>query len=569
MTITLLHGDCREMLRTLEPESIQTVVTSPPYYQLRRYSDDPREIGQETTPALYVAALVEVFRQVHRVLRKDGTLWLNLGDSFVMNGTPGQSNLAELGKQYSGGGHKHDEIAKPARRAPAGLPVKNLMGIPWRVAFALQDDGWILRSDIIWNKPNAMPESTTDRPTRSHEYLFMFSKAQRTGPSPRRFDYISDEDARWLALFLDTEGNISVKRASGNAGRIWYGAQICFASTSQLLLDATQQIIGSCAVLTRKGKNSPMYYLQLSNRKAADLLHRIYPFLIVKQRQARALIYLQDLIADSSQERHSKVGQLRGRTRSDEYTAKLECIWELNKSLNHFGDPDDHWIPEPKYGKWKSARYYYDAAAIAEPLKQSSIDRINQPSFDEQTGGPKDYGATGVASHRSMRKTLENFKSSAISGTRNKRSVWEIATQNYPGGHFATMPEALIEPCILAGSGALVCETCGTAWTRARETTGHINKREPAHVPNNTTTKTDSTGCRCPSRATDRFIPACSCAINTGTGRSIVLDPFGGSGTVAQVSERLQRDSVLVELKADYLDLQKKRTNGVQIEMQV
>lgn len=136
----ILQGDCRETLRTLPAESVQCCVTSPPYWGLRDYGH-PGQLGLEPTPEEYVASMVEVFREVRRVLRPDGTLWLNLGDSF--------------------------------------LPGKQLGGIPWRVAFALQADGWWLRSDIIWAKGNPMPESVTDRPTKAHEYVFLLSKSDR------------------------------------------------------------------------------------------------------------------------------------------------------------------------------------------------------------------------------------------------------------------------------------------------------------------------------------------------------------------------------------------------------
>ena len=271
--------------------------------------------------------------------------------------------------------------------------------MPWRVAFALQDAGWILRSDIIWSKPNPMPESVRDRPTRAHEYVFMFAKQQR---------------------------------------------------------------------------------------------------------------------------------------------------------------------------------YFYDATAIAEAISQVSIDRINQPSFDDQTGGPKDYGATGINPARSMRKALEHFKTSG-SATRNRRSVWTIATQPYAGSHFATMPEALIEPCILAGSASQACETCGAAWGRVVErekgdTEAHDRPKRTAGMDSKTSTLSLSGNgskewAERGSKIRDLgFAPRCRCDANTGAARSIVLDPFGGSGTVARVAERFQRDSILIDLNADYLELQEQRTDGVQVE---
>lgn len=251
-------GDCRELLTQMAADGVrvQTCVTSPPYFGLRDYGTATweggavgcdhrerrggdgarstkqttsagtqqyryrqicgkcgarrvdRQIGLEPTATEYVNELVCVFRLVRNLLTPDGTLWLNLGDCFAANGMPGTSHLAKLGQRFTGGGHKHDTVEKPHRRVPEGLKPKDLLGIPWRVAFALQADGWYLRSDIIeeiefycpcgcgylleeriwrwsqdreliWKKPNPMPESVRDRPTRVHEYLFLLSKSER------------------------------------------------------------------------------------------------------------------------------------------------------------------------------------------------------------------------------------------------------------------------------------------------------------------------------------------------------------------------------------------------------
>ena len=172
--ITILQGDAVEQLRTLPDGSVHCCVTSPPYYGLRNYGVE-RQIGLEETPEKYVQKIVEVFREVRRVLRDDGTLWLNLGDSYWANRAEngemgGLGKTAKAGREQQGraGCGKHQSI-KP----------KDMIGIPWRVAFALQADGWYLRSDIIWNKPNPMPESVTDRPTKSHEYIFLLTKNAR------------------------------------------------------------------------------------------------------------------------------------------------------------------------------------------------------------------------------------------------------------------------------------------------------------------------------------------------------------------------------------------------------
>ena len=216
----ILTGDVREMLKAMPDESVHCCVTSPPYWGLRDYGtaaweggaaecDHKREVafsekalakstispaantghaqepfkescgkcgarridsqlGLEATPDEYVANMIAVFRDVRRVLRADGTLWLNLGDSYAAN------------RSYQVTDNKHTDVGNnSAMQVPAGLKPKDLVGIPWRVAFALQSDGWWLRSDIIWSKPNPMPESVTDRPTKAHEYVFLLSKSAR------------------------------------------------------------------------------------------------------------------------------------------------------------------------------------------------------------------------------------------------------------------------------------------------------------------------------------------------------------------------------------------------------
>ena len=184
----ILFGDCREIMRRWAEQGVkaQMCVTSPPYFGLRDYGVDG-QIGLEPTPDEYVARMVEVFREVRRVLRDDGTLWLNLGDSYAAQrgGTHqpaetlagGKGGKTQSGERVNRG--RYDGY-NPTRNASAiGLKHKDLIGIPWRVAFALQADGWYLRQDIIWHKPNPMPESVRDRCTKAHEYIFLLSKSPR------------------------------------------------------------------------------------------------------------------------------------------------------------------------------------------------------------------------------------------------------------------------------------------------------------------------------------------------------------------------------------------------------
>ena len=171
-----LHiGDCLASLKTMADQSVNCCVTSPPYFGLRDYGV-AGQMGLEATPDEFVTALVTVLREVRRVLSDDGTLWLNLGDSYARNPAKGQHKPGDSGKQaylYDTGG------GRASCTSQTGLADKQLIGIPWRVAFALQADGWILRQDIIWQKPNVMPESVKDRCTKSHEYIFLLTKSPK------------------------------------------------------------------------------------------------------------------------------------------------------------------------------------------------------------------------------------------------------------------------------------------------------------------------------------------------------------------------------------------------------
>lgn len=302
MLTRILSGDCREALRSMPAGSAQTCVTSPPYFGLRDYGHDG-QIGLESTPAEYVEQMVAVFREVRRVLRDDGTLWLNIGDSY--NAHPGQRKTTDKA------GEKQQSV-RGAQAAPSrsvqGCKPKDLIGIPWRVAFALQADGWYLRQDIIWHKPNPMPESVRDRCTKAHEYVFLLSKSER---------------------------------------------------------------------------------------------------------------------------------------------------------------------------------YFFDSEAMKEPASQGV--KTGQSTFNSVTADGDMKTQSTVIRHGLGASTLR----STSDGTRNRRSVWTVATRPYKGAHFATYPPALIEPCILAGS-------------------------RPGDV---------------------------------------VLDPFGGSGTTAQVAIENGRRAVLCELNPEYISL--------------
>jgi DNA modification methylase len=360
----------------LAPGTIQTCVTSPPYYGLRDYGIDG-QLGLEQTPQEYIENMVAVFREVWRVLRDDGTLWLNLGDSYCNS-----NGYARAHPEYQRQG-RNDAPANDRDLSAlhlAGYKTKDLLGIPWRVALALQADGWYLRSDIIWHKPNPMPESVTDRPTKSHEYIFLMTK---------------------------------------------------------------------------------------------------------------------------------------------------------------------------------SARYYYDAEAVKE-------DSVDDESYQgRRPRGEKTIFKNGGYAPGMSPQTLDNGNGELTGKTyekRNRRTVWTVATQPYPGAHFATFPPKLIEPCILAGTSAKgQCPKCGAAWERVveRENDGTRQDGEKRAVAMGHSA-TGPTACNRAGEArtsiTTGWQPACTC--NAGEPvPQIVLDPFSGSGTTGRVAVQHGRQYVGLELNPEYIKL--------------
>ncbi len=174
---TVIFGDALRGLKMLENESVDTCITSPPYYNLRDYGKD-EQIGRENTPEEYINNLVLIFREVRRVLKKDGTLWINIGDCYAGSGKGG-SSYPENAKKYKQGSNRGSIGIYLSKTTSPECKPKDLIGIPWMLAFALRNDGWYLRQDIIWAKPNPMPESVRDRCTKSHEYIFLLSKSAR------------------------------------------------------------------------------------------------------------------------------------------------------------------------------------------------------------------------------------------------------------------------------------------------------------------------------------------------------------------------------------------------------
>lgn len=363
--IKILQGDAVAKLKEIDDDSINTCVTSPPYWGLRDYGQED-QLGLEETPEEFIDNMVRIFSEVKRCLRDDGTLWLNLGDSYY-NYRPGSGQ--SIARKHS----FHNEVKgtpeKCSRRANklTGLKEKDLVGIPWRVALALQADGWYLRQDIIWHKPNPMPESVRDRCTKAHEYIFLLSK-------------------------------------------------------------------------------------------------------------------------------------------------------------------------KPKY--------YYDHEAIKEDAKYPQ-----GPNSPQSIKKGKDM--FGMDTRGGLSKIGALAK-------KNKRSVWTVTTKPFKGAHFATFPQDLIEPCILAGCPEKICVDCGTPYKREMQKTGEFQRRW---------SKTIATAEGSPHEGQSSmqniykdlgFKKQCDCQTNA-TKIGTVLDPFAGSGTTGLVANNHKRNAVLIELNPDYIKIIKER----------
>lgn len=443
-------GDCIEQMKTLPAKSVQTCVTSPPYFGLRDYGH-VGQIGLEDTPDAFVARLVEVFREVRRVLRDDGTLWLNLGDSYAAN----RSYQVEQTK----GGAKHGPAqaagGRSQRAADYGLKVKDLIGIPWRVAFALQQPFY-------------------------------------TGKVASELDRV------WLAAMLDAEGCITASEYE-TGGRTKSNIYIS-------ITNASVPVIEKCGRLFPQAKENVYQKGGVVNRtvfrwdvermdQKSIFLREIYPYLVAKRKQAvlgYTFIEMQRGLPSK------KKGYL------PDQQEKRSWLVKALSTLNKGGDVDlPDWVVEPpslfepgfylrqdiiwhkpnpmpesvrdrctKAHEYvfllsKGPRYFFDSEAIKEPVAESSVARLAQPTLAQQAGSARVPG-----------KTNGNMKAVGNGETRNRRSVWTVTTKPFKGAHFATFPPDLIEPCILAGCpvGGTVLDPFGGSGTTAGVAIKHGRK---------------------------------------------------------------------------------------------
>ena len=301
MNYKILQGDSLEVLKTLEPESVNCCITSPPYWGLRDYGMGKAQIGLELTPQEYVEKMVAVFAEVKRVLRKDGTLWLNLGDSYS------SGNRKTTTPQTIRGTDNAEAVIATNARPPVveGIKQKDLIGIPWRVAFALQESGWYLRQDIIWHKPNPMPESVTDRCTKAHEYIFLLSKSAiyyfdsdamqeetgRTGGNPRIFGAKNQEGTKRNDIGEDFIDNGKRNKRSVWSVTVKPYSEAHFATFPKELIEPC--VLAGCpeggTILDPFGGSGTTAEVALENRRNAILIELNPKYIEIAERRIRGM----------------------------------------------------------------------------------------------------------------------------------------------------------------------------------------------------------------------------------------------------------------------------------------
>jgi len=485
--IKILKGDCLETLKKVKTNTVNTCITSPPYWGLRDYNGEEKQLGMEDTPEEFVENLVNVFKEVKRVLRDDGTVWLNLGDSYAGNSSRASNNgRAGYGTEREGVFNKSGQ----------GLKNKDLVGIPWRVAFALQTDGWYLRQDIIWHKPNPMPESVTDRCTKAHEYIFLLSKSSK---------YYYDNEA--------------IKEDLADSSVVRLSQQSLFEQE------------GSDRVpLKTNGKMKAVY--SKSHGKYAT-----------KENEAA-----------HRQGIHANRGENLVEVRNN-LPKQKDLVSFLKKTTNAKKLAENTDIPLSKIEHW----FRNDKSGFSYPTKE---DWFKVREFIDDWS--KDFNEidTGLSSYEL--KTDEVL----VSGKRNKRSVWTVTTKPFKGAHFATFPMDLIAPCVLAGCPEKICLDCGEPYVREVESVSvkrnELPKDDSRYRPklyDGNYKDINGKGDAGYNQSKDLgFKKQCDCETNETKGGT-VLDPFGGSSTTGIFASANNRNSIMCELNAEYIEIAKNRIN--------
>ena len=487
------------------------------------------QLGLEATPDEYVARMVDVFREVRRVLRDDGTVWLNLGDSY--NGYMAN----QRGTSLSGRNQQARPVFESGHgRRTSEAKAKDLLGIPWMVAFALR--------------------------------------------APYYAGRIKDERERlWLAAMIDTEGSIGInwQRSGVHRPNDIYSVSVKVHNTSKRLIERCAEIAGVGSVAIAESRNQTVYVWSVYGANAREVLREVYPHFVAKQQEARLAYANDECVSAQARQRYEALRLLHaGSDTTVDAPPPPDCLepgWYLRSDVI-WAKPNP--MPESVTDRptsahehvfllTKSARYAYDADAIREA---SSPDMQHRALLGHTRGGGGFSRAYAEAQpgHGAMRLERPD-----VAG-RNKRNVWEIATQPYADAHFATFPTKLVEPCLLAGSSPKACGQCGAPWERVveRETSFEGNSARAGRSPDEIAASGKWQAEQLDGNAGLKAGPVVasrtlgwqpSCAHQDDTGRSLVLDPFAGSGTVGVVARWHGRDFIGIELNADYCEMARRR----------
>ncbi|MGD8786207.1 MAG: site-specific DNA-methyltransferase [Phycisphaerales bacterium] len=543
----IYQGDWIKVMADWPDKFVQTVITSPPYWGLRDYGVDG-QLGLEPTPEEYIDKLVKGFREIRRVLRKDGTVWLNLGDSYMSHSANSknvggfQGAQMKKNKQYSDA----EVIGRKINPKLIGLKDKDLCMIPARVALALQADGWWLRSDIIWAKPNPMPESCTDRPTKSYEHIFLLTKSAKyfydadAVREPHRDNYETYlvkrgqnpkyEESGYKANHLSRD---SFNPAGRNLRDVWTMA------TQAAISDVSY---GRCRIASQD--------CPVSGHQVPPLNALGYDGLPAVFRSARNL----------------GIDARPGQVQVGDYVAipvnsseLRACDFVAISHNNQIHKNDDSLKPGETYAGISS--YHIENMKHIRHCASKCVhiyeNNIAADAFQDVLGfdplGEKTCRIVGIL-------TSEIPPSKCTCYYTEKLKISQE--------HYASFPEELVNKCILAGTAERACGVCGAAWARVVEKGELVGKNRKGNYSGRENDvdcagQNRMSGCDYkPGMAYENktlgFRPSCDCG-DPGHGKCIVFDPFCGTNTVGYRAQELGRDWIGIELSANYKKMGDKR----------
>lgn len=528
--VTLYHGDSAAVLATLPDGSVDCVVTSPPYFGLRDYGYDG-QIGLEDTPAAFVARLVDVFREVRRVLAPHGTCWVNMGDSYasgagVVHPHPDNRGGLGNGRAATRGEQGHAASMGGFYRAGAGKP-KDLLGIPWRLAFALQEPWY-------------------------------------AGTIRRELDRV------WLAAMIDAEGCMYLhRRREGQSNGQGYvrkadsfGAGLEVANTSLAIVERCKEITGRGSIVRQdKDRRQPLYRWTLRTNECRAVIREVYPYLVAKQHEARLVIGCPSSGPKATEAWEAVKTLHGGGTPSADFAppesmhepgwwVRSDVIWsKLNPMPESVTDRPTK-AHEYLFLLTKAPRYYWDAEGVREGYAPDSVARNGR--------------------HRSVGRNPDRADGGGFAGIpegsagRNVRTVWTFPTEPNPEAHFATFPRELVRRCLAAGCPERVCAECGAPSTRIveREATGHVSRLDRQIATGGAVN--GGVGKNFPTHVTRETTGWTDCG-HGAYRRGVVLDPFVGSGTTAVVARAMGMRCVGIDGSAEYLEIARKRTQQLSL----